>query len=400
MRGRASSASIVASPVLVGAITVLVAIVAVFLAYNANAGLPFVPTYDLKAELPSGSKLVRGNEVRVGGFRVGVIDGITTRTVETKAAGPRAVAVVAMKLDKSIEPISKDSTLIVRPRSALGLKYVELRPGKSKETLKAGSTVSDVDRLSAEQLEGPIDLEDVFSTFDERTRENSRENLTSFGDALAGRGASLNISIEALAPFVTYLTPVMKNLSDPDTELDEFFASIGRASAQVAPVARTQAVLFTNLADTFRAFSACPECLQETIEKAPGTLEVAIRSFGVQRPFLKDFTELSRRLRPAARTLRTELPTINVALKEGQPVLRRSVDFNKRTERVFGSLRKLVKNPNTKLGLTSLQALLRSGRPLLEYVAPYQTVCNYWNLFWNPLATHLSYGTTGGTYQR
>ncbi|MBA3301495.1 MAG: hypothetical protein H0T15_06455 [Thermoleophilaceae bacterium] len=33
-------------------------------------------------------------------------------------------------------------------------------------------------------------------------------------------------------------------------------------------------------------------------------------------------------------------------------------------------------------------------------MAPYQTVCNYWNLFWNPLATHLSYGTTGGTYQR
>ena len=37
------------SPVLVGAVTVLVIIVAVFLAYNANNGLPFVSTYDLKA---------------------------------------------------------------------------------------------------------------------------------------------------------------------------------------------------------------------------------------------------------------------------------------------------------------------------------------------------------------
>ena len=33
----------VANPVLIGAVTVLVAIVAVFLAYNANNGLPFVP---------------------------------------------------------------------------------------------------------------------------------------------------------------------------------------------------------------------------------------------------------------------------------------------------------------------------------------------------------------------
>ena len=54
----------------------LVAIVAVFIAYNANSGLPFVPTYDLEAELPSGAKLVKGNEVRVGGFRVGVVEDI------------------------------------------------------------------------------------------------------------------------------------------------------------------------------------------------------------------------------------------------------------------------------------------------------------------------------------
>ena len=41
------------SPVLVGAVTVLVIIVAVFLAYNANNGLPFVSTYDLKARVPT-----------------------------------------------------------------------------------------------------------------------------------------------------------------------------------------------------------------------------------------------------------------------------------------------------------------------------------------------------------
>ena len=61
---------------LVGALTTLVVIVAVFLSYNANSGLPFVPTYDLEAELPNAANLVVGNEVRIGGFRVGVIDEI------------------------------------------------------------------------------------------------------------------------------------------------------------------------------------------------------------------------------------------------------------------------------------------------------------------------------------
>ena len=42
-RGRPMGA-LASSPTMVGAITVLIVIVAVFLAYNANTGLPFVPT--------------------------------------------------------------------------------------------------------------------------------------------------------------------------------------------------------------------------------------------------------------------------------------------------------------------------------------------------------------------
>ena len=41
-RGRSPFAMVAASPVTVGSLTVLIAIVAVFLAYNANSGLPFV----------------------------------------------------------------------------------------------------------------------------------------------------------------------------------------------------------------------------------------------------------------------------------------------------------------------------------------------------------------------
>ena len=69
---RRSGSALSASPVLVGAVTVLVTIVAVFLSYNANSGLPFVPTYDLKANLPNAAQLVEGFEVRIGGARVGV----------------------------------------------------------------------------------------------------------------------------------------------------------------------------------------------------------------------------------------------------------------------------------------------------------------------------------------
>ena len=45
---RSRTGGIAGNPVLIGAATVLVIIVAVFLSYNANQGLPFVPTTTLK----------------------------------------------------------------------------------------------------------------------------------------------------------------------------------------------------------------------------------------------------------------------------------------------------------------------------------------------------------------
>src|ERR687886_2622764 len=311
-RGR-GAASLVASPVLVGAVTTLIVIVSVFLAYNANQGLPFVPTYNLKAELPGGANLVPGNEVRIGGFRVGIVDKIGPGT-KVFNGRPRSIAVVRMKLDKSSQPLPRDTTVIVRPRSALGLKYIQLTPGKSKKGFRDGDTIP----LKA--ATAPVEFDDLLNTFDEKTRQNSQDALNGFGEAFAGRGPDVNEAILGLAPFFRYLAPVMANLSDPSTQLDEFFKQIGRASAQVAPVARVQAELFSNMADTFEAIGRDPNALRATIEKGPPTEDVSIHSFRIQRPFLADFADLPRRLRPAARVLPTALPGLNKPFRIGTPV--------------------------------------------------------------------------------
>src|SRR3954469_3698888 len=162
MRRTRGQANITASPVLIGATTVLIALVAVFIAYNANSGLPFVPTYDLKAELPSGGKLVKGNEVRVGGFRVGVVKDITPK-VTTVNGQRRAIALADIALDKKVEPLGKDTKLRVRPRSALGPKYGGLQPGTSKRTFKSGN------RIPGKNASEPLEFEDLFSTFDPNT---------------------------------------------------------------------------------------------------------------------------------------------------------------------------------------------------------------------------------------
>ena len=86
-----------ANPVLVGAVTVLTAIIAVFLAYNANQGLPFVPTRQLKVDIADGSQLVAGNDVREGGFRIGLVSELKPVELSSGQVG----AELTLQLDKS-----------------------------------------------------------------------------------------------------------------------------------------------------------------------------------------------------------------------------------------------------------------------------------------------------------
>jgi virulence factor Mce-like protein len=388
---RSSSTSPLGTPSLIGAVTVLISITAVFLAYNANKGLPFVPTYNVSAQIPGGANLVEGNDVRVGGFQVGIISRIRPGV---EPGTNRSIAIVDMKLDKEVEPLGRDTRVFVRPRSNLGLKYIEMTPGVASEGFRPGETIP------LAQSKRPIELDEFFSTFNLRMRNAQKGALTGFGNALAGRGPSINTTIELLVPFVTHLEPVMRNLSDPRTGLKDFFKNIGAVSAQVAPVARVQAELFTKMADTFQAFNRCPSCLQDTIAKQPATLDTAIRSFRVQRPFLVDFADLSRRLIPAVNVLPTALPKLNSALAVGTKVLPQTVTLNQNTTEVFRALQDLVDEPSTGLALGDLRDTLGVTKPLINYVAPFQTVCNYVTYFSTGLGQHQSEGASNGTAER
>jgi virulence factor Mce-like protein len=379
--------------VLIGAVTILVAIVAVFISYSANQGLPFVPSYQLKAELPNGAKLVPGNEVRAGGFRVGIVEKITSARREVDGE-ERAIAVLDLKLDKAIEPLSVDSQLEVRPRSALGLKYVELTPGRAERTYQSGDTIP-----LANAEGGSPELEDVLSTFQPETRNDARDALENFGDSIAGRGPAINTTIRELEPFTRYLLPVMRNLSDPATETKNFFPALGAAAAEAAPVAEVQAQWFADMATTFAAMSRDPQALRETIEESPPTLEVATQSFRVQTPFLARFAAVSRDLQPGAAQLPRTLPLVNDALQAGVPAFRQTPELGERTEQLFEAAENLGENPATLLALRDLRRAVDITRPAVEFVAPYQTVCNYLVYFFNPLGTHQSTQVAGGTAQ-
>jgi ABC-type transporter Mla subunit MlaD len=390
VKPRRAQASIAANPVLIGAVTILVTVVAVFLAYNANSGLPFIPTRQLNVNVSNGAQLVAGNEVREGGYRVGVVEDIRPTVLKDGTSGAR----LKLKLDIKNAPYPVDSAVTIRPRSALGLKYVEVRRGKEKKFFADGDT------MPATQAHVPVQLEDVFSTFDGRTRINSRRNLVNFGGAFAARGTDLNITVSRLPSLFQRLVPVARNLRSPKTDLKGFFRGTGRAAAALRPVTTTNTKLFRDLGTTFEALTRNPGALEATIDKSPQTLDVGTRALRAQRPFLERTADFSVDLSRAARELRVALPDLVPALQIGAPVLRRSVKLNRELQKTMVELRALAEDPRTYLGLRAVTDTVGILNPMIRFLGPQVTVCNFWNYFWTYVAEHLSEEDANGFAQR
>ncbi|HXD59574.1 MAG TPA: MlaD family protein [Thermoleophilaceae bacterium] len=371
--------------------TVLVTLVAVFLAYNANNGLPFVPTYNLKAELPSGANLVKNNDVRIGGERVGAVTDIQP----VRHSDGSVSAVISMKLEKRVYPLPRDSTLIVRPRSALGLKYVEITPGQSQSGYAAGATIP-----LAQAKPEPVEIDEFLSMFDEPTRTGSQEGLKGFGDGLTGRGNDLNEAIVAFRPLLTDLQPVAENLSSRDTQLKRFFPALERAATEVAPVSQDQADLFVNLDTTFTALAGVAPFIQETISKGPPTLDTVTAELPKQRPFIRNLTAFMAELRPGVATLPKAAPQLGDAFAAGAKNLPRTVAMNKQLEDVFRAVQRFSTDPLVPKGLERLTHTVQSLKPTLDFVTPAQTTCNYVTLYLRNVADLLSVGDANGTWQR
>jgi len=387
---RRSSGSIVASPVLVGAVTTLVVVVAVFLAYGANNGLPFVPTRELKVELPSGNELVKGNEVREGGYRIGVVE----LMLPVRQTDGRVVAEALLKLDKKAGAFPVDTQATVRPRSALGLEYVDLQRGTSSRMVADGGF------LPVGQVNSEVELDQVFNLFDAPTRTAIRGNLQEFGNGFVGRGADLNSTISQLPRTFSLLVPVATNLASPKTNLRNFFIQLDRTARTVAPVSQTFAHLFSTMATTFAAIDRDPNALKSTISDTPSTLDVGTRSLAAQRPFLADTAALGPDLSAAAVALRGALPALNQALVVGTRVTRRTPVLYSRLQGAVGALKNLALAPTTNAALRGLTATVGTLQPTLRYLGPYVTVCNDWNTQWTFLAESMTAPGPGGTALR
>jgi virulence factor Mce-like protein len=386
----ASRRSPFTQPVLIGAVTVLVVVIGMYLAYISAVGLPFVPTRQLKVDIADGTDLVPGNDVLESGFRIG--DVASMRAIRLPNGVPAAQ--LTLDLTPAHGKIPVDSKATILSRSVLGLKYVQLTIGHARRVFPDGGT------LPIAQTSVPVRIDQVYDSYNAPTRAAIQQNLVGFGDALTGRGSALNDTFAALPSLLGSLRPVAQYLSDPRTGLTRFLGALNSFTSAVAPVAQTNVRLFADMATTFAAISHSRSDLESTISQSPSTLEVSTRSLRIQQPFLANFAVLGGRLQPATVALRETLPVLNPALEAGTRVLGRTPSLDVKLQGVMAALKTLAQAPGTGVAVNALTGTVDVLNPMIRYLGPYVTVCNDWNYWWTNLAGDLDEETSFGYAQR
>jgi len=387
---RAPDASIIANPMLVGTTTLLTVLVAIFVTYNANNGLPFVPTYNVKAVLSDAELLGHNAEVRIGGKRVGLVTAMNARPSKS---GPPTV-VLSLKLDQEASPLPVDTKVRVRPKSVIGLKYLELEPGASHRMIKPGGTIP----IRNEQP--TVDLQDALNAFDRSTRKSMASMSIELGDGFAGRGEGLNDAVRDFNPLLTHLTPVMRNVAAPQTDLDGFFRGVDLAADAVAPVASQLTGLFDGAATTLHAIAREDESFGRVIDETPETEATAVDALRTARPVLARATRLVDELRPGVQVLPTASTRLARTFETGTPVLRRADRLADRLATTLGALHGLVRRPATGGSVIELTKSLQTVIPTLRFLNPAQTRCNLLGLYFKNAASTISEGDENGNWFR
>jgi len=243
------------------------------------------------------------------------------------------------------------------------LKYVQINRGVSSRVFADGSTLP-VSRTSV-----PVQFDDVFKTFDPRTRSAIQRSLVGAGDVLAGRGSSLNDTIASLPVLLGHLRPVAQYLAQPSA-LPRFLTDLNLFMAAVAPVAQVNVRLLGDAATTFQAISSDPNALSQTIAQSPSTLAAGTTSLRVQQPLLVDLTTFGQNLSPATGSLNQALPVLTPAVEAGTRTLARTPTLNKGLQGVMDALKNLALAPGTNIAINALGDTSGTLNPMIRYLGP------------------------------
>jgi phospholipid/cholesterol/gamma-HCH transport system substrate-binding protein len=277
--------------------------------------------YTVKAEFATGSAVTagQGQSVDIAGVQVGQVGAVHLENGR---------AVVTMNIYKKYQPIYRDATVLLRPRTPLKDMYLALDPGT-----KVAGAVPNGGLLPVGNTQPDVDVDQILGSLDADTRDYLLLLLSGGAQAFHDPGpqgsapspaavADLRGTFKRFAPlnrdtetFTKLLAARQANISRAVHNLQLVTRSLGSVTGQLTS-------LIDSSNTNFSAISSQDANLQSALTLLPGTLSQTNQTLGKVEGFSNQSASTLHALIPFAHAFGPALAASRPLFHDTTPVLR------------------------------------------------------------------------------
>jgi ABC-type transporter Mla subunit MlaD len=283
----------------------LVAIVFGLGASDDNSG-----DYKVRAIFDNASFLIPGQDVKVAGAKVGVVEDL-----EVQKQGDRSFAAIIMKIDKDgFKDFRKDAKCAIRLQSVIGEKLIECTPTQPRgpgepeppelQKIPDGQPGAGQRLLPVESTVTPVDADLINNIQRRPVRERFSILLNELGTGLTARSEDLQELIKRGNPALKEFDEFLKILANQNKELGALTRNADTVLTALARERRSVADFFVQSGIAGRATAEKRRDLERNFQKFPAFLRQL-------KPFMDRFDGLSSAMAPVISDLRASAPDLS-----------------------------------------------------------------------------------------
>jgi ABC-type transporter Mla subunit MlaD len=292
------------------AIAALVVAVPVAVLFGAGAG-DDGGDYKVRAIFDNASFLIPGQDVKVAGAKVGVVEDLD---VQAETDGTHKAAIV-MRIDKAgFKDFRKDAHCAIRLQSVIGEKLIECTPTEPRpagtalppplDKVPDGQPGAGQRLLPVESTETPVDA-DLINNIQRRPfRERFSILLNELGTGLAGRAEDIQQIVRRADPALREFDQFLQILAGQNKMLGELTKNADTVLTELASKRKEVASFFVQSRIAAQATAEKRADLERNFQKFPAFLREL-------RPFMQRFGALSSEMAPVISDLRAAAPDVS-----------------------------------------------------------------------------------------
>jgi phospholipid/cholesterol/gamma-HCH transport system substrate-binding protein len=333
--------------------------------------------YRVHLTLDNAGQLVKGNQVKVGGRPVGLVEEIELED--------DARARIEVSIEDEIAPLHEGSVMTLRATSLSGIanRYLALEPGRNDEP-----EIPDGGEIRAEDGREAVDLDQLLNTLDAQTQRDLqafvRNSADAFADAptaneeeqatlVAARQA--NAGLEALNPALSQSAATFRALMRDQEALERFIVRSAEVVEDVSARPEHLDPLVGNALGSVGALARESAALESSLRQLPPILRKSNSTLVNLRATLTDVRPLVRDARPVAPLLSDAFDQLRPFSRDARPVVARTrtvIDRDGTEADLLGVLERLVGLSRKAVpAFDSTVKTVEDALPIVQEARPY-----------------------------